>query len=1045
MRTGRVSAAVAILLALCAGAGAAPAGETPEGRLAAEILSAAGRKTGLCVDLGCGSGRLSLEIVGRSKMFVHALETDRRRAAAARRTLLASEAYGRRCTVETGDLEALPYPDYCANLVVRGDLFAEGLRGLSFKELFRVLQPGGLAWIGQGAGSGGKKLTAAQLRGWLTAAGIESFEIVEKDGVWARIRRPRPAGMGEWSHGRRGTAGNNRGIADDLVRPPFQTLWINGPLDLTKFGLVTASAGRLVLRHGGITFDGRFKPPKEPDLVQAFDGYNGGLLWEHRLPDLMGDGLVAAGGAVYAATSRRLLAFEAASGRKLWELEAGKAAEGAREFGWYAGEKGALVAGLRREPKAPKKNPPVVVLIGIDPATGKPAWNSTVDGGASGLAMGEGKVFVSTGKGQLVALDAAGGAGRWSVPCRAGGLRFHAGRVYAAGGVFGAADGKLTGRQAPKGIYVGDRALTGTLGRVGGEGSGVFATSLETGRTEKLVEVPRDPYSPKTGIPDGGIYGRCIAHSASTHCYFFHYSGTVVADLERKKLFPTESFRSNCRTGVIVGNGAVYNSASGCRCTLVVRGNVALVPVPEKLYAARVDARPQLEKGPAYTSAAGGTSTAEDPADWPAFRRDAARSSTSPAPLRTPLAQRWKSRLPGRLTPPAAAGGLVLVGSDDGSVHALDAGTGAKRWRRFTGGAIRVTPTCWGGKVYAGSADGWVYCWSAADGKLVWRFRGGPGDRKATIFGRPESLWPVAGGVIVEKGVAYFCAGRCSHDRVFVYALDAASGKVKWCNDRAGRAAEVTGPAGGLSPHGISPSGPLAASESVLIVPQGATFPAGFRKSDGKLLWWNRRGDSTERSNMNIQHLGGFNVSVGGGLVFAGGPSPFSGHRQRYVAIDAATGRIWGQDHPGFFAHAKVGRAPDGKTILPQNYKWGINVIHFGEGAAPVVAGDGVFVFGRADASFLKFKEHLDTQFKKGDDVKKWNRRLSAAALVVAGDSVAAARGKSVTAVRKTDGSDLWKGNTGAEGDVLPDGLAVARGQLLAVTDRGEVICLGTR
>src|SRR4051794_5060087 len=54
---------------------------------------------------------------------------------------------------------------------------------------------------------------------------------------------------------------------------------------------------------------------------------------------------------------------------------------------------------------------------------------------------------------------------------------------------------------------------------------------------------------------------------------------------------------------------------------------------------------------------------------------------------------------------PAVAGGLLVFGSDDGFVHAVDARTGAERWRFRTGGAVRSSPAIVGGSVYVASRD----------------------------------------------------------------------------------------------------------------------------------------------------------------------------------------------------------------------------------------------------------------------------------------------------------------------------------------------------
>ncbi|GAH67229.1 unnamed protein product [marine sediment metagenome] len=45
---------------------------------------------------------------------------------------------------------------------------------------------------------------------------------------------------------------------------------------------------------------------------------------------------------------------------------------------------------------------------------------------------------------------------------------------------------------------------------------------------------------------------------------------------------------------------------------------------------------------------------------------------------------------------------------------------------------------------------------------------------------------PVASGVVIEDGVAYFAAGIVNYDGIHVYALDAATGTIKWQNNTSG-------------------------------------------------------------------------------------------------------------------------------------------------------------------------------------------------------------------------------------------------------------------
>jgi outer membrane protein assembly factor BamB len=80
---------------------------------------------------------------------------------------------------------------------------------------------------------------------------------------------------------------------------------------------------------------------------------------------------------------------------------------------------------------------------------------------------------------------------------------------------------------------------------------------------------------------------------------------------------------------------------------------------------------------------------------------------------------------------PAVANGIVYVGSDDQSVYALNASTGAELWSYATSGAVRAfgsrnfvngSPALASGVLYFGSGDGNVYALGAGSsgGSLLW-------------------------------------------------------------------------------------------------------------------------------------------------------------------------------------------------------------------------------------------------------------------------------------------------------------------------------------
>jgi outer membrane protein assembly factor BamB len=120
------------------------------------------------------------------------------------------------------------------------------------------------------------------------------------------------------------------------------------------------------------------------------------------------------------------------------------------------------------------------------------------------------------------------------------------------------------------------------------------------------------------------------------------------------------------------------------------------------------------------------------------------------------------------LSSPAVANGIVYFGSGDSHVYALDAASGALRWKRKTGDVVHSSPAVVNGTVYVGGWDTFFYALDARTGNVKWRFKTGNDTVEHNQIGIPSSP-------AVVDGVVYFGC-RDSH----VYAVDAATGKEKW-------------------------------------------------------------------------------------------------------------------------------------------------------------------------------------------------------------------------------------------------------------------------
>jgi outer membrane protein assembly factor BamB len=261
--------------------------------------------------------------------------------------------------------------------------------------------------------------------------------------------------------------------------------------------------------------------------------------------------------------------------------------------------------------------------------------------------------------------------------------------------------------------------------------------------------------------------------------------------------------------------------------------------------------------------------------DWPMWRYDARRGSSSPQELVGELHLQWTRQLeaPMQAWPetqaklqfdaqaePVVMGERIFVPSSRyDSMTAFSTRTGEQLWRFFAGGPVRFAPVASDGKVFFNSDDGHLYAVDAESGKLLWKVFGGPKQRWLIGNHRMVSTWPARGGVVLHDGRLFFSAGIWPFMGIFVHAVDPESGKILWTNSGDGSNYSVQ-PHDAESFAGLVPQGHMAAQGDTLVVPGGRSTPGIYETATGEQRFFNFD-----------KRAGGHDVGIAGDLFFTAG------------------------------------------------------------------------------------------------------------------------------------------------------------------------------
>ncbi|MBN2419729.1 MAG: class I SAM-dependent methyltransferase [Deltaproteobacteria bacterium] len=186
--------------------------------IASQIIEKTGITMGTCMDIGCGSGYLGAALAKTTQLYVYFLDQSVDMIEIVRRTIRENNLQDRSALLHS-DVSNIDLPDNSINMAVsRGSIFFWDDLPQALKEIYRVLVPGGMAYIGGGFGNRELKEsikekmmndkhadaqfpdhmrrnlspeTRNRFETALKSAGIDSYTILQNEdiGLWILIRK----------------------------------------------------------------------------------------------------------------------------------------------------------------------------------------------------------------------------------------------------------------------------------------------------------------------------------------------------------------------------------------------------------------------------------------------------------------------------------------------------------------------------------------------------------------------------------------------------------------------------------------------------------------------------------------------------------------------------------------------------------------------------------------------------------------------------------------------------------------------------------------
>ena len=433
---------------------------------------------------------------------------------------------------------------------------------------------------------------------------------------------------------------------------------------------------------------------------------------------------------------------------------------------------------------------------------------------------------------------------------------------------------------------------------------------------------------------------------------------------------------------------------------------------------------------------------AAPPADWPTYLANNQRNAVSAENLAPPLTEAWAHRAafpPEPAWPPPAnqnfyggvfgiepwashenalqvcvAGDALYYGSPaNHALQAVDVVTGQPRWTFFTEGPVRYAPAIANGRVCFGSDDGFIYSVDL-QGKLLWKTRAAPPEqpeRRLPGNGHMISMWPVRGGIVIENGQGYACAGIFPEQGVVRCSFEPDTGRILWRS-----AGDFFDGYLVLAGDRIAVSGGRVGGNSFSL---RDGKPAGGLGGRGTYLVAAGTNLAVQAGNRRSLSLGGVSLPADflvqrDGIAYVLGRQDLSALRAddwvRWMRARAAAEKSLQNAQS---ALAKLKKAPDPAAEEKLSADAQALQGQISEAAREIAA---AVVWTRTFAT---------------------NAPVPSYSFIMAGDLLFAGRSNAVAGFSAKDGSEVW--TAPVTGSVY--GLAAARGRLFASTDAGMIHC----